>query len=241
MANFASEWRFDGSGVADGGIATTSYTQNNWIGGSCTIGGSPIVKSGSNCINGSCLQFNGSTDYLDCGNSSQLNMSSGGITISAWIKRGVTGTTQRILHKGGQSNLYYDYHLLFSGDALLFGAVKTTTTTSGIMTTATYTSTSNWYYIVGTYDGSNYFVYINGILQASSASSGISNTSINNLYIGERNDGTQIFNGLIDEVRIYNAAMPTSQIEEQYYAGLNNLLINGSIDKEEYVKILASK
>jgi hypothetical protein len=40
--------------------------------------------------------------------------------------------------------------------------------------------------------------------------------------------------GLMDEIRIFNAAMPTSQIKEQYYVGLNKLLANGGITQEEY-------
>lgn len=49
----------------------------------------------------------------------------------------------------------------------------------------------------------------------------------------------------MDDVRIYNVAMSTSQIKEQYYSGLNSLLASGNINKEEYkqrlVNLLASK
>jgi hypothetical protein len=40
---------------------------------------------------------------------------------------------------------------------------------------------------------------------------------------------------LADDVRIYNAVIPISQIKEQYYAGLNKLLANGAITKDEYL------
>jgi hypothetical protein len=33
------------------------------------------------------------------------------------------------------------------------------------------------------------------------------------------------FAGSIDDIRIYNTTIPVSQIKEQYYTGLNNLLI----------------
>ncbi|MFA5432139.1 MAG: LamG-like jellyroll fold domain-containing protein [Candidatus Paceibacterota bacterium] len=45
----------------------------------------------------------------------------------------------------------------------------------------------------------------------------------------------QRFNGLIDDVRLYNTAIPISQIKEQYYLGLNNLLNSRGITKEEYL------
>ena len=40
--------------------------------------------------------------------------------------------------------------------------------------------------------------------------------------------------GLIDDVRIYNAAISTSQVRENYLAGLNKLLANNAITKTEY-------
>jgi hypothetical protein len=56
-------------------------------------------------------------------------------------------------------------------------------------------------------------------------------------------DTERFFTGSIDDVRMYKAAVPTSQIQEQYYAGLNKLLANGGITKEEYIErssVLAS-
>ena len=44
--------------------------------------------------------------------------------------------------------------------------------------------------------------------------------------------------GLIDEAKIFNSAIPASQIKEQYCSGLNSLLINGSITQEEYLSRL---
>jgi len=55
---------------------------------------------------------------------------------------------------------------------------------------------------------------------------------------------SNFFHGLIDDARIYNAALSTSQIKQNYIAGLNSLLASGSISKEEYdqrLNNLASK
>jgi len=35
-------------------------------------------------------------------------------------------------------------------------------------------------------------------------------------------------------VRVYNQAIPSSRIKEQYYSGLNNLLVRGGFDAAEY-------
>jgi hypothetical protein len=44
--------------------------------------------------------------------------------------------------------------------------------------------------------------------------------------------------GKIDEVRLFNSIVPTSQIKEQYYAGLNNFLVSSQINSSEYLNKL---
>jgi hypothetical protein len=48
-------------------------------------------------------------------------------------------------------------------------------------------------------------------------------------------DAAAYFSGMVDDVRVFNTIIPTSQIQEQYYTGLNKLLNNGGITKEEYL------
>ncbi len=237
LGNLVSEWKFDGT-TADGSPATNNDVLDTW---NHTNNGDvgahqPTVKTGSNCVSGSCLQFDGTDDYVDCGSGSSLNITDA-ITISAWVKRGAISsgsTAYTVVRKGGQTNIVLDYCLVFgTGNNLNFGASKTTTTISSIASSDAITSTTNWYYFVGTFDGTNRKLYINGVLVNVSGGAS-SNTNVSNFYIGQKSDGTQLFNGLIDDVRIYNAAMPTSQIKENYYAGLNKLLAKNELTIKEY-------
>jgi len=43
----------------------------------------------------------------------------------------------------------------------------------------------------------------------------------------------------MDDVRIYNAAVPASQIQQNYYAGLNWLLVKNQISGKDYGQRLA--
>jgi hypothetical protein len=62
-----------------------------------------------------------------------------------------------------------------------------------------------------------------------------------NLNIGRDPIGRNI-NGFIDEVRIYATDLTASQIESQYYAGLDRLLAEGQISEQEYgQRLLANK
>ncbi|MDD4531293.1 MAG: hypothetical protein PHH21_01130, partial [Candidatus Pacebacteria bacterium] len=79
-------------------------------------------------------------------------------------------------------------------------------------------------------DDSTAKLYINGAVKNINQQSGthiiLSPTSLSAPSLS--------FSGLIDDVRIYNEVVPTSWVEEQYYAGLNRLLSVNSILKEGY-------
>jgi hypothetical protein len=55
------------------------------------------------------------------------------------------------------------------------------------------------------------------------------------LQIGKAwNANNYLFGGLIDDVRIYNAALSSAQIKQNYIAGLNSMFANGNMSKQEY-------
>jgi prepilin-type N-terminal cleavage/methylation domain-containing protein len=252
LMNLVSEWKFNGTGIADGATATTDYTQDTWGGGNnCTIAGAPLVYSGSNCIDGSCLGFNGSTDYVDCGNNSSLNFGTGAFSISFWVNAlSRIETYSAILDKSGnfdwtnttvktgfilmdRNSTGTDSWRFYLGDGTSSGPNPTTVVYLGPL------NNQGWIHIVITVDavgeGSLLKAYKNGVLYGSGSrllTGSIDTTS--NLNIGRWRNSDREFNGKIDDVRIYNATMPTSQIQEQYYAGLNELLASKSITKEDY-------
>lgn len=88
---------------------------------------------------------------------------------------------------------------------------------ANINTTSTITSWSDdWYHIVGVADGSNIHLYINGIDNAQTAHTGAFTTAVNSLYFGCSRSGATIFDGLIDNVLIYNRALTAGEIAKLY-------------------------
>jgi hypothetical protein len=159
--------------------------------------------------------FNGTSSYIDCGNNSSLDIT-GAITMSAWIKRTSIGAVHRILHKGGQSNVALDYTFGFgTSNTVFFYASKSNSSTVGVRTNKTYT-TNEWLYIVGTYNGTTYRIYVNGVEMPTTEGASGTNTSTSSLFIGARNDGDQHMNGYIDDVRIYNRALSQEEITKLY-------------------------
>ncbi|MCK5283718.1 MAG: hypothetical protein KAK00_10035 [Nanoarchaeota archaeon] len=92
-------------------------------------------------------------------------------------------------------------------------------------------STSNialreWTFIAGTYNGSDMAIYVNGVKENSSITTGIINKSTVPLTIGNSGDGNQALNGSIDEVTIWKRALSPEEINASYQAGLYKLYHN---------------
>ena len=74
-----------------------------------------------------------------------------------------------------------------------------------------------WHHLIGTYDGSILKLYIDGLLDSTDDSPGSCSNPNINFQIGRWVGGSsQYFNGLIDEVRIYNRVLSAEEIRFHY-------------------------
>jgi hypothetical protein len=241
MLNLLSEWKFDGSGVADGGTATSSYAQDTWGGVSTTIGNTPLVYSGSNCIQGSCLSFSNTTsDYLNFGSATTFDNLSVGFTVSSWANFSSIGSfICDVFGKGYNHAAFNGINLRKAPDDRLFCYVGNGTSITSAQSNST-VAANTWYHIAVSYNGTTVVLYVNGVAQTTTgtiASPIAWYAATKTPSIGVAGGGNM--RGKIDEVRIFNAAVPTAEIKELYYAGLNNLLINNSVSGKEYAERMA--
>ncbi|MDD2696895.1 MAG: LamG domain-containing protein, partial [Candidatus Pacebacteria bacterium] len=96
------------------------------------------------------------------------------------------------------------------------------TAASDLIGQASYTqsySANIWYHLVETYDGARLKIYVNGQEKNSVGGSGVMNTSGADLFIGQHSGGGQRWNGLIDEVRVYNRALSVEEVRYHYNRG----------------------
>jgi hypothetical protein len=80
---------------------------------------------------------------------------------------------------------------------------------------------NKWYFVSAVYDGSYMELYLNGIQVVASNGNqiGYSTANTTDLLIGNASDFTnEYFNGSIDEVRIYNRALTSDEIQNVYLA-----------------------
>jgi hypothetical protein len=76
---------------------------------------------------------------------------------------------------------------------------------------------------VGTYDGSRLYIYRNGTQVASNTLSGAVDLGTGNLYIGAISNTASFFPGTIDEVALYNGALPAVEVSSHYAARVSEV------------------
>ncbi|MDD4358381.1 MAG: LamG domain-containing protein [Candidatus Pacebacteria bacterium] len=232
-ANMVSRWKLDGN-------ANDAWGSNNgtWSGATSGDNRSANYRPESECVSGQCLDFDGTDDYIDCGNDNSLNITNK-ITISAWVKLNKETNYQSIVRKANDGGNQYVLYIT-SEMYPYFNSFDTSW--------HTYTGTISveekaWTHIVVSYNGTKVNFYINsidaGVFDGSFSLKSPSSPTA--LFIG---GDSYYLNGSIDDVRIYNAALSSSQIKQNYIAGLNSLLSNGNISSEEYnqrIEVLSSR
>ncbi|NQT01651.1 MAG: LamG domain-containing protein [Planctomycetes bacterium] len=202
-------WKFD---ETEGGIATDS-SGNNIIG---TLNGNPQWQPSGGKVGGA-LAFDGDGDFIDCGHVEGLNIT-GAVTIAAWIKLSKSTDDQKIA--GNQDDISGGYKLsIFSDKAELEvrdsgNALRNNRFVDG----GTILQPGVWYHIVGTYSqGGSIKTYVNAKLDREQGTTNILAASSGPLKIGcEPFSGICLFNGLMDEISIYNYALSEADVAEIY-------------------------
>ena len=163
-------------------------------------------------VNGA-LHFDGSSDYVDCGNDSSFDFTDA-ITISAWVNPSSFPTNYNDIVS--KRNAYYfvadsSGHLRVRVYGLSLGWITGNAVLSG------------WTHVAMTYDGNKIKFYVNGALDIQVDASGSMATSSDDLYIaGVQNHGKtgsdtgRHFNGSIDEVKIFSTALSQASITALY-------------------------
>ena len=227
LLNLVSEWTFDEGDARD--------TWGNNDGTLMGANGLPQIQTKENCVYGTCYLFDGVDDYIEIADNQELRLVKGG-TIASWIYVDdfVSGGYGRILDKSTGNDGQNGYVLYV--DSQLENISYKSNADSATRSVNNSIKKNTWQFIVVLINNSSRKIYIDGLDKTGSSGGTMLPPDVAlNTRIGNRCSALdRPFNGSIDDVRIYNAALSTSQIKQEYIAGLNSLLANNSISKEEY-------
>ncbi|HQN16807.1 MAG TPA: T9SS type A sorting domain-containing protein [Bacteroidales bacterium] len=196
--------------------ATVTDYSGNGNHGTIALATSPSWTD--NGINGGAYVFDGVNDYFKTTNTN-LVTSPTSLTISSWFKKiGNGGTYECVLHKGSDATIgNSEYWLGVDNSDYLTATIGART---GVGWSAGQTSVianvGEWYHLAASWDGSVVKVYINGVYNKQYALTTYGNITYPT-RVGASSDGTDYqFNGVIDDVRIYNSALDAAQVAELY-------------------------
>ena len=159
---------------------------------------------------GGALSFNGTSAFVAVPDRASLHLTTG-VTLEAWVNPSiVNGTWRDVLYKGNDN--YYLEGMSTTGSAPAAGLTLSAGPTGNAYGSSPLPQ-NTWSHLAETFDGTTLRLYVNGVQVGSATVSGSLLTSTNPLEIGGDHLYGQYFQGLIDEVRVYNVPLTPTQIQ----------------------------
>jgi len=170
------------------------------------------------------LDFDGSDDRVVANHDPALAITEE-LTMMAWVNLRETFDIYRILSKeqAGQNDGYW---MAISGGTVFVGIG------GQIYWYDLFASPDQWYHIAVTYSDADdeLKIYIDGSLMTTEFASAPLNANTADIVIGDNWEGSKQWNGLLDEVRIYDYGLSAAEITDLYTEGLGGLIAHWKLD-----------
>lgn len=155
---------------------------------------------------GPALEFDGKSAYVDCGSGKVLGLADK-LSISAWVHPKAIPEGEPAI--GGEDPRTYALTYYKTGKAYFYPVG------SGGFYVSAPLKTGSLYHLAGTFDGKTVKLYVNGTLKASKELDEPRECKRGGkLVIGGGNRAKSFFNGIIDDVRIYNRALCAEEVKK---------------------------
>jgi hypothetical protein len=173
-----------------------------------------------------------SSDYIDAGNDSSLNWGTGDGSVSCWFKttQNVSGAVDLVIN-GGFSTGGKAYALyLDASEKVGFYLDDNVSPTTPAQSSGS-VADGNWKHVVGVRESGSIKLYLNGSLVSTQTDTTGNIDSTDNLIIGAGTNASSgaignFFDGIIDEVAIWNTALTSTQVAEIYNGTSTNFYWN---------------
>jgi hypothetical protein len=209
----AGLWHFNEGTGATAADATTNGNTGTVSGAAWTTG-----KFGSGLV------FDGVADYVEMSDSPSLDIT-GAVTIEAWVRFETIQSDWRVIAGKVNTTLNQsNYHLSKSADHKFNFGFNENGTSGGWhgYSSKLTVAAGQWYYVAATYsDAANEVrIYVNGVRDTLYACPYSMITNDLPLRIGRNNNGLEVLNAAIDEVRITNRTLTQQEVAANYSSEL---------------------
>ena len=166
------------------------------------------------------LSFDGANDYVNVMDSNNLDITSA-ITIEAWVNLTDVADNRQIVAKNDTGS--------GANDPYAFAVNQTTGTAGGRIGNGIANNSvvgtkkvadGVWHHVVFSYNANYLYLYVDGVLDKTSAKTVTPLKNTANLHIGFWSTIWSPFKGLIDDIRIYERALTIGEIQKHYAEGL---------------------
>jgi len=159
----------------------------------------------------SVLNLDGNADYAFANDDVSLSPTDA-VTVAAWVKINSNGSTSSIARKGASFTPAYSLNRESSNNFKFYVYLGSWLDS---FNSTTVTNVGEWYHVAGVYNASEIMIYVNGVLESARSTTGSISTTTDNFYIGGDvgTVGVEWFNGLVDELSVWNKALTQSQIQ----------------------------
>lgn len=177
------------------------------------------------------LQFDGTDDYVNCGNANNMSIT-GDFTFSMWVEISEYPTSWRNM----LSKLVDDTHNEFNFRYKDSTAAQFYFGTGGAAVICNWVPSQDlpldaWTHIAGVRKSKTYLkLYFNGIEKRSANITTDAISTEANVTIGRQSNNVFYFNGIIDEVAIFNAALEVEDIQTLMNKGLKESLNPSAVE-----------
>ncbi len=209
-SGLVGHWTFDGADM------TLNVADSSGNGNTGYLNGFTSTTTAIGAI-GQALDFDGVDDYVNIGDSNSVDVTI--TTISAWIK-----TSQTSFPNGFAYIVKKDKftgsgpYTLYTTSNNTFFALRSQDGGNPSVSAGVNPNDGNWHHIVATYDGNTLKIYYDGDFRNSANYTDTILVNATDVHIGGW-ENYRLFDGLIDDVRIYNRALSADEITRLYNLG----------------------
>jgi len=193
---------------------STKWNDLSGLSNSGSLSGSAGAVPGYSTLNGGSLIFGSNTGYVDCGNPSTLSVGNT-ISVFSWFIVTDPTLTVPIISKevSGQTTGWE----LVSASAGATATLRCRVAPTNLSATATI-NINTWYYAGFTLNGTDFRLYINGVLNNSSTLSSPTADSSAGLWIGARTPSATLLKGNVATTSVYSRALSAAEVAQNYNA-----------------------